>query len=56
MLGIRKGWRPTSRGLEYCKEWEEEDEYLSSTEVMKRCVSSSLNGIHSFLRFTSKSK
>ena len=43
--GIKKGWRVTERGMEYCKRWEEEDDVLSSTE---RCLSNSLNRIDLF--------
>merc|ERR1712020_661546 len=52
LLGISKGWRPTSRGLDYCVAWEEEDSNLTLTEVTKRCLSASLNGIKNFLKFT----
>ena len=28
--GIKKGWRVTERGMEYCERWEEEDDILRS--------------------------
>ena len=34
------------------KLWEEEDRSLTTTEVTKRCISRSINGIKEFLRFT----
>ena len=35
---IRKGWRCTVNGLEYCQRWEEEDRYLSDTQVTKEVL------------------
>ena len=49
---IRRGWRATARGLQYCVRWEEEDTLLSNTEITKRVLSHSLNRIEPFLKFT----
>ena len=52
---LRAGWRVKGGGLWFKKSWKEEDTHLSSTEITKRVVLESMNGIEDFLTFTGES-
>ena len=52
MFPVRPGWRWQDGGLWYMKEWEEQDKLLSPTEVTKRMVFDSMQGLTEGLSFT----
>ena len=52
MYPVRPGWRWQDGGLWYKREWEEQDQLLSPTEVTKRMVYESMKGLTECLSFT----
>ena len=51
---LKKGWRWEGDELCWKKEWEEEDKDKSSEMVTKAALSGSMQGVLSFLRFTTE--
>ena len=49
---IKHGWRGDKNGLWFSLAWQEEDQKLSSTEITKRVLLKSMEGVENYLKFT----
>ena len=49
---IKHGWRGDENGLWFSLAWQEEDQKLSSTEITKRVLLKSMEGVENYLKFT----
>ena len=49
---IKHGWRGDKNGLWFSLAWQEEDQKLSSTEITKRVLLKSMDGVENYLKFT----
>ena len=49
---LKHGWRADACGIWYCKEWEQEDLKLILTEVTKRALHTTMQGVEHYLDFT----
>ena len=51
---FRRGWRWENGKILYCKRWEREDWELGPEEITKSIISGTLEGIESYLKFTTE--
>ena len=49
---FKHGWRWTKEGLRFCQLWAKEDITLTPTEITKRILAGSMEGVENFLKFT----
>ena len=49
---FRPGWRWVKDGLRFCQLWVKEDRNLTPTELTKRVLAGSMEGVEHFLNFT----
>ena len=49
---FRPGWRWVEVGLRFCQLWAKEDKNLTPTEITKRVLAGSVEGVEHFLKFT----
>ena len=51
---FKHGWRWVEGGLHFQQDWENEDSQLSPTEVTKRIILDSMQGVETYLKFTAE--